>query len=235
MKQCQCKTLINDSILTPFYLITDKQLVDIEFSVEDLKNIIRALNPNKSHGSDNISIRMLLICGDPILVPLDLIFRNIIQTGIYQDQWKHTNATPVHKKDDKQKIKNYRPISLLPICAKLFERILFNNIYNYLISNSLTTNQSGFKPGESTTNQLLYLTHIIHSSFVINMSREVRHVFLDRSKAFDKVWHEGLLFKRQRNGISGQILKLLTSYLMVISLIALSLNLVYHKDLFLDH
>ena len=157
---------------------------------------------------------MLLICGDPILVPLDLIFRNIIQTGTYPDQWKHANVTPVYKKDDKQKIKNYRPISLLPICAKLFERILFNNIYNYLISNNLiTTNQSGFKPGDSTTNQLLYLTHIIHSSFDLNMSREVRHVFLDMTKAFDKVWHEGLLFKLKQNGISGQILNLLTSYL----------------------
>ena len=164
----QCKTLINDNILPPFYLITDKQLVDIEFSVEDLKNIIHALNPNKSHGPDNISIRMLLICGDPI---------------------------PTTK------------------CAKLFERILFNNIYNYLISNNLiTTNQSGFKPSDSTTNQLLHLTHIIHSSFDLNISREVRHVFLDMSKAFDKLWHEGLLFKLKQNGISGQILNLLISY-----------------------
>ena len=122
--------------------------------------------------------------------------------------------TPVHKKDDKQKIKNYRPISLLLIWAKLFERILFNNIYNYLISNNLiTTNQSGFKPDDPTTNQLLYLTHIIHSSFDLNMSREVRHIFLDMAKTFDKVWHEGLLFKLKQNGISGQILNLLTSHL----------------------
>ena len=152
---------------------------------------------------------MLLICGDPILVHLDLIFRTIIQTCIYPDQWKHANVTPVHKKDDKQKIKNYRPISLLPICAKLFERILFNNISNNLI----TTNPSGFKPGDSTTNQLLYFTHIIHSSFDLNISRDVRGVFLDMSNAFDKVWHDGLLFKLKQNGISGQILNLLTSYL----------------------
>ena len=175
-----------------------------------MKNTIHALIPSKSHGPDNISIRMVLICGDP----LDLIFRNIIQTGIYPDQWKDANVTPVHRKDDKQLIKNYRPISLLPICAKLFERILFNNIYNYLISNNfITTNQFGFKPCDSTTNQLLYLSHIIHPSFDLNMSREVRHVFLDMSKAFDKVWHEGLLFKLKQNGISGQILKLLTNYL----------------------
>ena len=177
-------------------------------------NLMNALNPNKSHGPDNISILMLLICGDPILVPLDLIFLNIVQTCTYPDQWKHANVTPVHKKVDKQKIKNYRPISLLPIWAKLFERILFNNIYNYLISNNLiTTNQSGLKPGDSTTNQLLYLTHIIHSSFDLNMSREDRHVFLVMTKAFDKVWHEGLVFKLKQNGISGQILNLLTSYL----------------------
>ena len=78
--------------------------------------------------------------------------------------------------------------------------------------NRITTNQSGFKPGDSTTNQLLYITHI-HSSFDLNMSREVRHVFLDMSKAFDKVWHKGLQFKLKQNGISGQILNLLTSYL----------------------
>ena len=87
-------------------------------------------------------------------------------------------------------------------------------IYNYLISNNLiTSNQSGFKPGDSTTNQLLYLTHIIHSAFDSSMSLEVRHVFPDMSKAFDKVWHEGLLFKLKQNGISGSVLKLLSSYL----------------------
>ena len=72
----RCKTLMNDSILPP-YLITDKQLVDIEFTVEYLKNTIHPLDRGKK------SIRMLLICGDPILVLLDLIFPNIIQTGIY--------------------------------------------------------------------------------------------------------------------------------------------------------
>ena len=88
------------------------------------------------------------------------------------------------QKYDKQLTKNYMPISLLPICAKLFEKILFNNIYNYLISNNLITSQSGFIPGDSTTNQLLYLTHIIRSLFDSSMSLEVRHVFLDMSKAF---------------------------------------------------
>ena len=118
------------------------------------------------------------------------------------------------KKNKKQILSNYRPISLLPICNKIFERIIFKQIYNHLISeNLITENQSGFRPGDSTTNQLLYLVHVIQSSFDHKKSLEVRHVFLDMSKAFDKVWHEGLLFKLKQNGISGPLLTMLTSYL----------------------
>ena len=139
------------SYLPHLFLITDKQLVDIEFSDKDSKNTIHDQQRTWPHAAHPWW---------SIFVPLDLIFRNIIQTVIYPDQWKQANVTTIHKKDDKQKIKNYRSIFLLPICAKLFERMLFNNIYNYLISNNLiTTNQSGFKRGDSTTNQLLSYPH----------------------------------------------------------------------------
>ena len=110
--------------------------------------------------------------------------------------WKLANVTPIFKKNDKQLIKNYRPISLLPICGKIFEKILFNNLYNYFNTNNfITINQSGFRPGDSTTNQLLYLVNEIHEAFENPKSLEVREVFLDIiSKAFDKVWHDGLIF-----------------------------------------
>ena len=77
--------------------------------------------------------------------------------------------------------------------AKVFERIIFKNLYNYFISNNLITkNQSGFRPGDSCTNQLLSLVHEIHTAFDNRKSLEVRSVFLDMSKGFDKVWHDGL-------------------------------------------
>ena len=121
-------------------------------------------------------------------------------------------STPVHKKESKQVVKNYRPISLLPLFAKIFERILFSNMYNHLISiNLITKNQSGFRPGDSVTNQLIFLVDKIHSSLDINL--EVRSVFLDMSKAFGKVWHEGLLFKLRQNEINGKLINLLKSYL----------------------
>ena len=71
----------------------------------------------------------------------------------------------------------------------------------------------GFRPGDSTTNQLLHIVHKIHYSFDHKQSREVRSIFLDISKAFDKVWHEGLIYKLEQNGISGHLLSLMSNYL----------------------
>ena len=96
----------------------------------------------------------------------------------------------------------------------MFEKIVFNNLYNYLNSNNLITkNQAGFRPGDSTSNQLLYLINEIHEAFENIKLLEVRAVFLDISKAFNKEWHEGLLFKLMQNGICGNILKLFKSSL----------------------
>ena len=100
----------------------------------------------------------------------------------------------IHKKSDKQNIKNYRPVSLLPICGKMFERLIFNETFNYFSANKLISeNQSGFQPGDSFINQLLLITNEIFASFENEL--EVRSVFLNISKALDKVWHEAVIFK----------------------------------------
>ena len=75
----------------------------------------------------------------------------------------------------------------------------------------MSPNQSGFKPGDSCTNQLLSITHEIYKSF--DNGFEVRGVFLDISKAFDKVWHKGLLYKLKQNGISGKLLSVIADFL----------------------
>ena len=92
--------------------------------------------------------------------------------------------------------------------------MIFNSLYLYLSSNNLiTSNQSGFRPGDSCPNQLLFLVNEIHKAFEDPKSLELRAVFLDISKAFDKVWHEGLLFKLKQNGVTGKLLKFFESYL----------------------
>ena len=131
-----------------------------------------------------------------------------------QKSGKKGNVIPVHKKESRQLNKNYRSISLLPICGKIFKKNIFDVIYKHLTDNDLLTpDQSGFRPGDSTINQLLYITHKIFTAFEDYPSRETRAVFLDISKAFDKVWHDGLIFKLESYGISGPLLGLINSYL----------------------
>ena len=96
----------------------------------------------------------------------------------------------------------------------MFEKIIFNNLYSYLNENYLITkNQSRFRSGDSNTNQILYLVNEIHQAFESSKSLEVRAVFLDISKAFNKVWHDGLIFKLEQNGISGNLLHFFQNYL----------------------
>ena len=102
----------------------------------------------------------------------------------------------------------------MPICGKIFEKVIFNKIYNFLLEESLlNSNQFGFRPGDSCINQLPAITHEIFEAFDCNPSLDVRSVFLDISKAFDKVWHEGLFYKIKSMGISGELYSLLESYL----------------------
>ena len=120
---------------------------------------------------------------------------------------KRSRIIPAHKKYDKQLVNNYLPISLLPIFGKIFEKIIFNKIYNFLLDEQLLNpNQSGFRQSDSCINQLLAITHEIFEAFDCNPSLEVRSVFLDMSKAFDKVCYEGLLYKLM--GISGELYNL---------------------------
>ena len=99
-------------------------------------------------------------------------------------------------------------MSLLPICSKIFEKLIFDSIYEFLDENNLfNSNQSGFRPNDSCIHQLIAITHNIFSAFDANPSLEVRGIFLDLSKAFDRVWHDGLPHKLQNNRIEGNLFK----------------------------
>ena len=105
-------------------------------------------------------------------------------------------------------------MSLLPIASKIFEKAIYHNLLNYIErENLLNINQSGFRANDNCINQLISITHEIYRAFNCNPSLEVRGIFLDLSKAFDKVWHQGLLFKLESFGIRGKLLNLLKDYL----------------------
>ena len=148
----QCSLISNGSEL-PLNLdyTTEKCLDNLNFSYNDIEKTIQNLDPNKAHGHDKSNIR---------------IFSQCLDTGSFLIEWKKSNVVPVHKKGDKQCLKNDRPVSSLPICGKTFERLIFNEMFRFLNGNNLvSSNQSGFKPGDPCINQLLSITHEIYKSF----------------------------------------------------------------------
>ena len=98
----QCKLILNTSTIPNFSYFTDKRISHISFSDTDILTLIRNLNPNKAAGSDGISGQMLLICDKSVVLPLEIIFKNILESSIYPDMWKLANVTPIFKKEDKQ-------------------------------------------------------------------------------------------------------------------------------------
>ena len=102
----------------------------------------------------------------------------------------------------------------MPICSKVFEKIIFNPHFNFLDTKKLLNkNQSGFCPGDSCVHQQLSMTHEIYKAFDANPSLEKRGVFLDLSKASDRVWHEGLMYKLKYLWVCGKYYRLITSFL----------------------
>ena len=119
----------------------------------------------------------------------------------------------MHKNNDKQLVKKYRTISLLPIFGKIFQKRNFNGTCNVLSEEILLNpNQSGFRPSNSCVNQLLALTHKVFEAFDCNPPLKVRSAFLDISEGFNKVLLDGLFYKVRSMGISGELYNPLENY-----------------------
>ena len=112
-----------------------------------------------------------------------MILNQALISGSFLYDWKKTNIDPIHKKGDKQTLKNCRPVSLLPICGNISGRLTFSKIFRFFLDSELiTTKHSGFKPCNSCINQLLLTTREIYKSFEDWLG--VRSVFLDISEIF---------------------------------------------------
>ena len=93
----QCKPIINNSVLPALSLLTNKKIDHITIQNDEIISLIRKINPNKASGSDGISGQMLLLCDDSVILPLQIVFTNILSTSIYPDMWKLANVTPIFK------------------------------------------------------------------------------------------------------------------------------------------
>ena len=165
----QCTTIDTGSEIPQDPPEKSTLIEDFCISEEKILKIIRSLNPNKAHGWDEISIRMIKLSDVSLVTPLKIIFTNCLKHGVFPEIWKCANVVPVHKKNEKNLKSNYRPISLLPIFGKMLERLMYDSLYSHLVScDLLNPNQSGFRPGDSTINQLISITHTIFQAFDCN-------------------------------------------------------------------
>ena len=192
--------------------IKDNSLDSITITPVEVLDVSRTLHLGKASGPDGINNYILKEVAYQMSYPLSQIYNQSLNTSIFPSSWKISNVCPILKSGDSAIASNYRPVSLLNTMEKVFERIVLKNVFYYLkVTNFFTPSQSAFLPGDSTVNQVVFLYNKICKA--LDEGLEIRVIFFDISKAFDKVWHEGLLYKLFKAGIGGKLLSWFSNYL----------------------
>ena len=192
---------------------TDFILDDIRTTIEEVVNLCKNININKSSSIPNISSEVLR---DAFLAIPDIvteIFNLSFEHAEIPDEWKIAKVTPLPKAGKSNNVSNLRPISLLPLPSKLIEKkIVHNRIYNHCNDNNLSDKkQGGFRPNHSTTSTTSFYINDIYEA--MNKKQVTVSVYIDAMKAFDTVNHDILCKKLEYFGIIGNNAKWIKSYL----------------------
>ena len=178
----------------------------------EISNIIDSLDINKSTGPNSIPVFILKIMKEFFSKWLSKIINMSFEVSIFPDFLKVAKIIPLHKKDSKLNYKNYRPISLLSVFSKIFEKTIYKRMYAYLEKKNLIYHkQYGFRSNYSTNHALTNLTEYIKSS--LDDKKYVCGIFVDLEKAFDTVNHDILIKKLYHYGFRGGFNNLMRSYL----------------------
>jgi hypothetical protein len=185
---------------------------EVQFTKQDITDIITSLKSNTSSGPDGIPPIFLKMCAPSLTDPLFLIFQESFQTNIFPSSWKDANITPVLKSGSPHAVVNYRPISLLSVLSKTLERLFLTKLLSECNDlNVFSNTQHGFMSKRSCTTNLLetynYITHLVDGGVPCDL------IFLDFSKAFDRVSHTILINKLHSLGFSQTTITWIHSYL----------------------
>ena len=180
----------------------------------EVKNVLKSLPSKNSTGTDNISYRLLKEAGPGVVGPLTTLFNISLRKGEVPGEWKCAMVSPIFKggNRDQEEATNYRPISLTSCVARVLEKLINVHLSKYLQENSLLCHQqAGFLPSQSTITQLCFLTHKWQTA--LDKGDNVEAVFLDLSKAYDRVSVPGLIYKLSQTGFSQAALQWFSSFL----------------------
>ena len=183
----------------------------ISFTSADVYDILASLDPSKAMGVDNIGFGILKFCSVALSEPIYHLFQCCLSSCCLPAEWKVHRITPVYKAGDRSLIKNYRPISLLCSLSKVLEKLVFNNIIEFVTDNVVNASQFGFLRKRSCIQQLLIFVDYIQSNLVDGS--QVDAIYLDFRKAFDSVPHVELLSKLRSSGITGNLWRWFKAYL----------------------
>ena len=179
---------------------------------EDILREINQLNIKKAAGQDGLGPKIVKLCPEIFAVNLIKIFNKSIDDGVYPSEMKLARVIALFKKGSKQDPDNYRPISLLPICNKIFERLICIQLKSFLEKYKIYVDfQFGFRPDHSTVMALTEMTDSVRC--LLDSGYYVLGLFVDLSKAFDTVDHDILLYKLSQYGIRGHSNNFFRSYL----------------------
>ena len=185
----------------------------IPASETELRLLVKHLNVKKASGLDEVSNRMLMNAPRPVILHLLTLFNNCMAASYFPSAWKTARLVLIPKPGKDPTIPtNRRPISLLSNISKMFEKIIKNRLDIHLRTNDvIRPEQMGFRQGLSTQLQSLRLAEYVAQGFQRRM--QTAAVFLDVAKAFDQVWHKGLILKLCRANIPLNLSKLIQSFL----------------------
>ena len=179
---------------------------------KELCSVIDSLDNNKAAGPGEISIRLLKSCKLAVGVHLQFALNECIREKIFQTKMKLAYVTPVFKKGDKLDSTNYRPNSVTPSFAKIFERLLLNQMMDFIDKHKIIIKeQFGFQKKKSATDAVLELVETVSAN--LDQSEETVATFLDLAKAFNSISHNIFLKKIEMYGFSQESKELLFSFL----------------------